>query len=135
VSCFHVLGRALDWKVEVEIETENGSCDQNDEDGECSILKVGNLNLHWSHFDTPANVTPRWGWFESHVLPICRLQVLEVVDFVQIERYEVLVENYDRIADEKVGKVRREEIVHTTFNQTCFEFFVDDKIRIEVFRP
>ena len=71
VSCFHVLGCSLDGDVEVQVETENGPGNKDDEDTESGIFEIGHLHLHRAEFDSPANVSLVWWWWlEAHGLPV-----------------------------------------------------------------
>eukprot|EP00966_Prymnesium_polylepis_P300745 6950315-Prymnesium_polylepis.2 len=45
-----------DGHVEVEAKVEDHTRDENDEDGEGGVLKVGHLDLHRAELDAPANV-------------------------------------------------------------------------------
>jgi hypothetical protein len=106
VRSLHVFRHSCDWDVEVQIERQNGSRDEHNEDAERRVLEVCDLNLHWSELDTPTNIGPWWWWFEAHVLPVRRLQILKVVRFRKIEFFEIFVEDYYWVADEQMSKVR-----------------------------
>lgn len=53
-----------------------------------------------------------------------------MICFVQVKLFEVLVEHNDRIADEEMGKVGGEKIVHTASKKALFEVFVDNEIGV-----
>lgn len=106
MGCLHVLGRALDGNVEIEIETQNGPGDQHDEDAEGCVFEIRDLDLHGAELDSPANIVlPRWRWLESHVLPVGGLEVLKVIYFVQVELFQIFREDDQWIANEEVCEV------------------------------
>jgi hypothetical protein len=41
--------------VEVEVETQDGTGQEDDKDGECGVFKVGQLDLHTSEFYSPGD--------------------------------------------------------------------------------
>ena len=85
VSCFHVLGCSLDGDVEVQVETENGTSNKDDENTESGIFEIGHLHFHRAELDSPTDVSLVWRWWlEAHVLPVGRLQILKVVCLVEI---------------------------------------------------
>ena len=84
---FHVFGGAGDGDVEVQIEAEDCPRDEYDEDGESGVLKVGDLNFHRAELHTPADVCVVWRRLEAHVLPVCGLDVFEVVCFIEVEGF------------------------------------------------
>lgn len=127
MGCFHVLCGALNWNVEIEIETQNGSSDQHDEDAEGGVFKVRDLNFHGAELDSPANVVlSDWRWLESHMLPVGGLNVLKVIDFVQIELFQILREDDQWVANKEVREVCGQQFVHSTIHQSPFDSFVDD---------
>lgn len=56
--------------VEVQVERDDRPRKQNDEYGECRILKVRHLDLHTPKLDSPADRGVDWRRFESDSLPI-----------------------------------------------------------------
>lgn len=105
---FHVFRGALDGDVEVQVEAEDCASDEHDEDAKRCVFEIGQLHLHRPELDSPADVTSVWWWgLEPHVLPVRRLEILEVVCLAKIEVLEVLGENHQRVSDEKVCEVRR----------------------------
>ena len=121
VGRFHVLGGARYGDVEVEVEREDGAGEEDDEDGEGCVFEVGHGDLHAAELDTPADVGIGWGRLEAHVLPICGLDVLEVVRARGIQGFEIFVKDDDGITDEEVGEVRGESVVHTAIEEFLFE--------------
>lgn len=49
-----------------------------------------------------------------------------MVGFGEVELREVFIEDDNRVADEKVGEVGGEEVVHAAFYEAFLEIFVDD---------
>jgi hypothetical protein len=79
MSRLHILGDSRDRNVEIQIEGQNGTGDQDEENAEGSILEIGYLDFHWTKLDTPSNIGATRRWLETHVLPIGGLQVFKVV--------------------------------------------------------
>lgn len=69
----------LDWDVEVDSKREDCSGEQDDEYGKRSILKVGDLDLHTAELDPPPDALAGWWWLETHMLPVCGLNILELI--------------------------------------------------------
>lgn len=105
MCCFHILRHPRDWDVEVEVEGEDCPGDEDNKDGEGGILKVSDLNLHWSELDTPADLRANWRGFEAHMLPVGGLKVFKMVSLVEIEFLEIFVEDDNGIANKQVGEV------------------------------
>ena len=53
-----------------------------------------------------------------------------MIRLVEIEVLQALLEDDERIANEKMGEMRGEEVVHATIHQPSFEVFVHDQIRV-----
>lgn len=52
------------------------------------ILEVGELDVEWSEFDTPSNVSVvGWGRFKSHRVPVSGLHVLKVANIIGLGRF------------------------------------------------
>ena len=66
------------------------------------------------------------------MLPICRLQIFEVVSTIEIKLLEVFAKDDDRVTDEEMGEVCSEKVIHTAVKKTLFEGVVDDKIGVVV---
>ncbi|KAF4508257.1 hypothetical protein G6O67_004663 [Ophiocordyceps sinensis] len=132
VGALHVLVDTLDGYVKVEVKGENGARDEHHEDGKGGIFKVGHLNLHGPELDAPANRVIGGGRLEAHVLPVCRLYVLKVVRLGKVKLPEVLGEDDNGVADEQVGKVRGEAVVHAAVEQLGLDIGVDDEVRVQV---
>lgn len=49
-----------------------------------------------------------------------------MVGFGEIKLLEVFVEDDDGVADEEVGEVRGEEIIHAAFYQALLEILIDN---------
>lgn len=133
VGRLHVLVDALDGDVKVEVEGKDGAGDEDDEDGEGSVLKVGHLDLHGAELYPPADVVVGGRRLEAHVLPVGRLEVLKVVRLFEVQPLEVLGEDDDWVADEEVGKMRRQEIVHSPLDELRLDILVDDEVGVHVF--
>lgn len=58
-----------------------------------------------------------------------------MVGFREVEVFEVFGEDYDGIADEEMGKVRGEEVVHAAFDEALFDVLVYNKIGVEILWP
>jgi hypothetical protein len=114
--------------IEVGAEAEDGAGEEDDEDGEGGVLKVGELDFHRSELDPPADVAVGRRWLEAHCLPVGRLDVLcarffsndvdcqrpthlEVIGRDIVVLIEGLGEDDDGIADEEVGDVISEQLV------------------------
>ena len=121
VCRFHVFGGAWDGDVEVEVEGEDGAGEEDDEDGEGGVFEVGHGDFHAAELDAPAYVGVCWGRLKAHVLPVRGLDVLEVVGSGRVERFEILIEDNDGIADEKVGEVCCQSVVHAAIEEFLFE--------------
>ena len=67
------------------------------------------------------------------MLPICRLQIFEMVGFVEVKGFEVFGEDDYGVADEEVGEVGGKEVVHAAVDEALFEGFVDDEVGVHVF--
>lgn len=106
VGGLHVLVDLDNGDVEVEVEGEDGACDEDDEDGEGGIFEIGDLDLHGPELDSPADAVVGWRRLEAHVLPVCALDVFEVVGFVEVQFLKVLGEDDDGVPDEQVREVR-----------------------------
>lgn len=59
-----------DGDIEVQIETQNCARKEDDENGECGILKVGHLDFHRSKFHSPSNRGVHRRGLEANGLPI-----------------------------------------------------------------
>lgn len=105
VGGLHVLVDLGDGDVEVEVEGEDGAGDEDDEDGEGGVFEVGDLDLHGPELDAPADAVVGGGRLEAHVLPVCALDVFEVVGLVEIEFLQVLGEDDEGVPDEEVREV------------------------------
>lgn len=117
VSSVHVLSGEGNRDVKVQIEAKDGAGNEDNENGECSVLVIGDLDFHGTELDAPARIFIVRRRFEAHMLPVGRLEVLEMIGLVQIEFLEVLGEYYNRVTDEEVGEVRSEEFVHSAIQQ------------------
>lgn len=58
-----------------------------------------------------------------------------MVGFGEIKFLEVFVKDDDGIADEEVGEVVREQVIHAACNETLLEVFIDDQIGVEILGP
>lgn len=136
MGCLHVFGGAGDGDVEVEVEGQDGARDEDDEDGKGRVLEISHLNLHAPELDAPPNVVHVVGGrrLEPHVLPIRALDVFEMVRLVEVEVLEVFGEDDDRVADEEMCKVRREQGVHAAGHEAGFGGRVGEEGRVVVFR-
>lgn len=55
-----------------------------------------------------------------------------MVGFGEVEGLEVFGEDDDGVADEEVGEVGGEEVVHAAFDEAILEVFVDDEVGVEI---
>ena len=130
----HVFGRAWDGKVEVQLEAQYGAGDKHDEYGEGGVFEIGHLDLHRAELNAPADVGVGGRGFEANVLPVGRLQILEMVGFAEVELIEVFGEDYQGVADEEMGKVGGEKGIHAAGNEAGVDGGIDDELGIVVLR-
>lgn len=128
----HVLGDAGNGNVEVEIKRENGTGDEHDKDAKGGVFKIRQLNLHRAELDAPANVGAGGRRLEAHVLPVGRLEILKMVRRAQVEALEIFIVNDNRVADEQVGKVRRQQGVHTAALELRLDIGIVDELGIVI---
>src|SRR6202012_2173734 len=98
----HVLRGSRYGDVEVEIEAQNRPCDEHDEHGEGGVFEVRDLNLHTSKFHPPANICAGRRRLDSHVLPICGLDVLEMVRSFRVKLLQILGEYDNRVTNKEM---------------------------------
>ena len=67
------------------------------------------------------------------MLPICRLQILEVFDGLEVELLEIFLEDDDRVADEEMSEVGGEWLIHATLKEPLLELGMHYEIWVEVF--
>jgi len=132
MRCLHILISLRNRDVEIQIEGQDSTCDEHYEDGKGCVLEVCDLDFHGSKLDTPADVVSSWGRLETDVLPVCGLQVLEVVGFGEVQLFEIFGEDDDGVADEEMGEVRCQEGVHTAVHELLLDVWVDDEVWVEV---
>ena len=89
----HAFLDFTDRNIEIETEGEDYSSDEDDEDCEGGVFEIGDLDLHGTEFDAPADVGAWWGWFKTHVLPICRLEVFEMVAVYRVILIDCFIED------------------------------------------
>lgn len=128
----HVLVCFGDGDVEVEVEAEDGASDEDDEDGEGGVFEVCDLDFHGSEFDPPAYVIVWWWRLEADVLPVCGLEVFEMVGLSEIELLEVFGEDYDGIADEKMSEMSCEDGIHTAIHELLFDIWICHEFRVKI---
>lgn len=122
----HVLADLRNRDIEIQIVAKNRAGNKHDKHRERRVLKICDLNLHRSELDAPSDIdTCGWG-LEAHVLPVCGLEVLEVVGFGEVEGFEVFGEDDDGVADEEVGEVSGEAGVHAAVHELLFDVLVND---------
>ena len=56
-----------------------------------------------------------------------------MVGLVEVELLEILLENNNRVANEEMGEVGGEAIIHTAVHELVFDVFIDDQIGVKVF--
>ena len=122
----HILICLRDRDIEVQVERQDGARDEHDEDGESCIFEVCDLDFHGSELHAPADVVPSGRGLEADVLPVCRLQVLKVVSFGEVQLFEIFGEDDDRVADEKMGEVGSEEGVHAAVHELLLDVRIGD---------
>ena len=126
VGCLHVFRRAGNGNIKVEVETDYSPCDKDYKDRKGRVLEVSDLNFHWAEFNSPSYVVVCWRRFESHVLPVCGLEVLEMIGLTKVKRLKVFCKNNDRVTDEEMGEMCGEKMVHSTVHQALLYVFVHD---------
>ena len=109
MCCLHILICLRNWDVKVQAERQDRSCDEHYENAKRCVLEICDLDLHWSELNTPADIVPFWRWLKADMLPVCALEVLEVVSCDEVELFEILGEDDDGVPDEEMSKVRCEE--------------------------
>jgi len=62
--------------VEIQPIGQNRTSEQYNENRKGSILVVSHLNLHAPKLHPPADIPTGWGRLETHMLPVCGLDVL-----------------------------------------------------------
>ena len=129
----YVFIRLWDRNIEVQIKGEDCTRNEHHEDGESCILEVCNLDFHGSELDAPADVVSRWRRLEADMLPICGLEVFEVVGFGKIQLFKVFGEYDDWVPDEEMGEVSCEEGVHTAIHKMLLDIGINDEVWVEVF--
>ena len=68
------------------------------------------------------------------MLPIRRLQILEVIGFIEVELVKVFGEDDEGVTDEEVGKMGGQKGVHAAGNEASVDGGVDDEVGIVVLR-
>lgn len=132
VGRLHVFVDAGDGDVEVEVEAEDDAGDEDHEDGEGGVFEIRDLDLHGPELDAPADRVVGGRGFEAHVLPVGALDVFKVVRLGEVELLQVFVEDDDGVADEEVGKVGGEAVVHAAVEELLLDVLVDDEVLVEV---
>src|SRR5271156_2750530 len=79
--------------IKVQSKGKYDTSHKNNEDCKGSILEICDLDFHGSEFNAPAYVGTRWRWLETHVLPICTLQVFEMVRVDSVILVDCFVED------------------------------------------
>lgn len=90
---------------EIQSIGEDHPRQQDDEHGEGCVFELRSLQFHRPELDAPAN---RCVWrrrFEPHIVPIGRLEILEVVCVACIILINLLLEDDQRISDHQVRDV------------------------------
>lgn len=131
----HVLRRLHDRDIKIQLEAQDRSRDEHDKDRKSCVLKIRHLDLHRPELDPPADIGVGGGRLEADVLPVCGLEVFEVVGFGEVEVFEVLGEDDEGVADKEVGEVGGEEGVHTAVHEAGTEGGIDGEVRVMVFGP
>jgi hypothetical protein len=125
-----------DGNVKVGVEAEDGTGNKDDKDGKGSVLKVGQLNLHATELDSPANGAGlRWWGLEAHGLPVGRLQVLKVVGGLVVIHVQQLLKDDQGVADEKMGDMAGQQIVDTIVRELLVNVLVVDQRDVVVLGP
>ncbi|TYZ59724.1 hypothetical protein PybrP1_006636 [[Pythium] brassicae (nom. inval.)] len=127
VRGLHVLVHARERDVEVQVECEDHAREQRDKDRERRVLKVRELDLHGPELGAPANVRRRGAVrargrgrrrrLPAHSLPVGRLDVLKVVRFARVVEVQALLVDHERVPDEQVRNVQREQPVDAACSQ------------------
>ena len=83
LSPLHVLVDLGNRQVEVEVQAQDRSREENDEHREGCVLEIGHLYFHRPELYSPTDRGANWGRFEPDGLPIRRLYILGAVPLVQ----------------------------------------------------
>lgn len=107
-----------DGHVKVQVEAQYGPGQEDDKHRVRSVLKVGQLDFHASELDPPSNRRVDRRGFEPHRLPICRLDVFEMVHRRLVVLVDPFAEDDQRITDEQMGDVFGQSVVDTCFRHS-----------------
>lgn len=97
--CTRIEAYLGNGNVEVESEAQDCAGKKHDENAKGSILKVGHLDFHATELDPPTNLPARRRWLEAHRLPVCTLNVLEVIRRHFVVLINHLRKDYERVTD------------------------------------
>ncbi|KAI6752844.1 hypothetical protein HG530_013596 [Fusarium avenaceum] len=117
MRALHVLVDLLDGDVEVEVKRQDRACHQNHKDGESSILKIRDLDLHGTELDSPADAVVGRRRLKAHVLPVSGLNVLKVIRLAQVQLLKVFFKDDNRVSNEEMGKMSCQAIIHTALKE------------------
>lgn len=79
MGCFHILIDLCDWQNIVDVIIIYDICQHPNEDCECAVFKIGQLNIHRTKFYPPANLgVLRRRWLEPKRVPICGLKIFKM---------------------------------------------------------
>lgn len=98
LCALHVHIHLRERHIQVEAEMQDGARQQYNKHAEGCVLKVGQLDLHRSELDAPADPVARRRRLEAHRLPVGRLQVFKVVVRLVVILIDKLRKNHQRVA-------------------------------------
>lgn len=94
-----------DGHVKVQVETQDGPGQQDDEHRVRGVFEIGELDLHAPELDPPSDGRVDGRRLEPHRLPICRLDVLKVVHRRLVVLVDTFAEDDQWVSDEQVSNV------------------------------
>mmetsp|Transcript_3474 Transcript_3474/g.10681 ORF Transcript_3474/g.10681 Transcript_3474/m.10681 type:complete len:200 (+) Transcript_3474:1425-2024(+) len=136
VSLAHVPIDRREGHVKIQVEIQNDTRDKNHEDSEGRILEISELHLHRAKLSAPPNVRVSFerclGWrrLPPHGLPVCRLDVLEMVRLAFVVELYSLAIHDQGVPHEEMGNVPCENLVDSRRNECLVRVLVERRINI-----
>jgi len=119
MSSVHVFIWLCNWDKEIYIEMVDHIGDETHHYNETGVLEISDLDIHGSELDPPSDVgSLSWRWFESHWVPICRLNIFKVAcDLVIINLifHEFTLVCWYWVSDEELGNMLCKSLINSVF--------------------